>query len=145
MINIGAVTVSVLDVLRASSEQLVGDGVKPDGCGWLNGEPNSGVFAPYTVLGFVSGQQRDDTWRYVEGVRAWSLQWRLAHYGASRAQCDFIADRVRSAVADVVRSQVGDYQVSGARWAALGGVLRDDSVNPALWSASDTLILMLDA
>lgn len=145
MINMAAATSAVLEALGDDSGQFIGDGVKPELAGWLNGEPNSGVFAPYSVLAFAGGVQRDDTWRYAEAIRAWNLSWRLSHYGASRAQCDFVATRVREAVAALMGSTIAGYRVNGGRWPGLGAMSRDDSINPPLWSVSDTLILMVDA
>ena len=146
MINIGAETLSVLGTLRESSEQLVGDGIKPEGSGWLNGDANSGVFAPYGVLAFTGAQVRDaQALSYSETVRAWQTTWRITYFGASRSQCDLVAGKIRSAVDQVLGTVAGGYKVTGARWTGLGAVLRDDTLNPALWSASDTLILMCDA
>lgn len=145
MIDTGAVTVALLEALRTASEQQIGDGMRPDQVGWLNGEPNSGVFVPYTVLTVAGAQTRDVPLPYAETIRSWMLTVRLTHYGASRAQADFVATKVRGAVGDLMRESLDGFTVSGGRWPGLGAMVRDDSINPALWSVSDTLILMLDS
>ena len=145
MINTGLLTVDVLAVLELTSGQFVGDGVKPDGAGWLGGEPNTGVFAPYSVLAVAGAVTRDVPLSYAETVRSWRVTFRIAHYGASRSQCDFVAFRVRDSVGALLLTQSGDFRVSGAAWSGLGSMTRDDSVNPALWSASDSINLMLDS
>jgi len=145
MIDTGTVTVSLLDIFRDSTGQLIGDGIKPETSGWLNQDPNSGVFAPYGVLAFSSGQPRDQTMTYAEQVRSWQTTWRLTYFGASRSQGDLVAGKIRAAVSDILGTISGGYKFTGARWGSLGAMIRDDSTNPSLWSASDTLILMLDA
>lgn len=145
MIDIGTVTVSLLETFR-DTNQLVGDGIKPESSGWLNGDPNSGVFRPYGVLTCSGAQVRDSqAISYAETVRAWQVTWRLSYYGASRSQCDLVAGKIRAAVTDTLGQVAGGYKVTGARWGSLGAMLRDDTINPALWNVSDTLILMLDA
>lgn len=145
MIDIGTLTVSLLDTFR-DTNQLVGDGIKPEGSGWLDGDPNSGVFAPYGVITFGGAQIRDaSVLSYAEGVRAWQATWRLTYYGASRSQADLLAGKLRRAVSDLLGQVAGGYKITGARWGSLGAMIRDDSTNPALWSVSDSLILMLDA
>jgi hypothetical protein len=145
VIDTGSVIVDVLDGFRFLSDQQVGDGIRPDGVGWLNGEPNAGVFVPYSVVTVAGATTRDMPLPYEETIKSWQVTFRLTHYGASRAQADFVATKVRGAVSGFMRQSAGGYQVTGARWAGLGAMTRDDSINPPLWSASDTLILMLDS
>lgn len=145
MIDTGGLISGVLSVLRGSSGQQVGDAVRPPDVGWLGGEPNSGVFVPYSVAVVTGATTRDVPLSYADTIRSWQATLRLTHYGASRGQCDYVALLVRSAVQDLLLEQLGAYRVTGARWGGLGSMTRDDSVNPALWSVSDSLILMLDS
>ena len=78
-------------------------------------------------------------------ILSWIVSFRLTHYGASRAQADYAAWKVRSEVGSLVLSTSGEFKVSGIRWPSLGAMTRDDSVNPALWSVSDSLNLMVDS
>lgn len=144
MLDTGLVTETFLTVLAGCGE-AVGDAVKPEDCGWLTGDPNSGVFRPYTVVAFAGAQLRDQPQSYAEQIRSWQSTWRLSHYGATRGQADMVAGRMRAQVTSALNVLAGDYKITGARWQGLGPMTRDDSFNPALWSASDSLILMLDA
>jgi len=145
MIDTGSVLVDVLEGFRVLSEQQVGDGIRPENVGWLNGEPNTGVFVPYSVVTIAGATTRDMPLSYDQLVKSWQVTFRLTHYGASRAQTDFVATKVRGAVSGFMRQRAGGFEVTGARWAGLGSMTRDDSINPPLWSVSDTLILMLDS
>lgn len=145
MINTGLLTVDVIAVLVQASGQFIGDGVKPESSGWLGGEPNTGVFAPYSVITVAGAVTRDYPLTYAETIRSWKVTFRLVHYGASRSQCDFVAFQVRNSVGNLLSIQSGDFHVSGSTWSGLGSMSRDDSINPALWNTSDNFTLLLDS
>lgn len=145
MINTGLLTVDVIAMLAQESGQFVGDGVKPENSGWLSGEPNTGVFAPYSVVTVSGAVTRDYPLSYAETIQSWKVSFRLVHYGASRAQCDFVAFQVRNSVGQLLLTQSGDFRVSGATWSGLGSMSRDDSLNPALWNTSDIFTLSLNS
>ena len=146
MIDIGAVTTQLIETLRTESAQHIGDGIRPEGAGWLDGDPNSGVFAPYAVLAFAGGQPREvQAMTYAESIRAWTTTWRITHFGATRSQCDWTAGQVRAAVAKAMKQTAAGYTITSARWVGLGALVRDDAINPPLWSVADSFVLHLDA
>jgi hypothetical protein len=145
VINIGKLTVEVLAVLGQKSGQLVGDGVAPHGGGWLSGQPNVSAFVPYGVVIFTGAQLPDPAWAYSEQVRAWETSWRVSSYGGSREQCDWVAALLRDAVGGCINQRFDSYKVSMAQWRSLGAMTRDDSIDPPMWSVSDTFTLRCDA
>lgn len=146
MIDTGAVTVLLLATLREGGS-LVGDGIAPEGGGWLSGQPNVSAFHPYGVLAFTGGMPPDTTFRYSEQVRSWELSWRLGAYGGSRAQCDRVAGVLRGSLEGVLGLVFGDpaYRVTGLSWRSLGPMTRNDSIDPPMWSVLDSFSVRCDA
>ena len=145
MINIGQLTTQVVMALSESSGQLIGDGIAPKGGGWLSGQPNVSAFVPYSVLIFQGAQLAEPAWSYNEQIRAWTTEWRVTSFGGSREQCDWMASAAREGVDDCIGQDFDAYRVSMAQWRALGGMMRDDSIDPPMWSVSDTFTLRCDA
>ena len=145
MINIGLLTKQVIGTLEQGSKQLVGDGIAPHGGGWLSGQPNVSAFVPYGVVLFSGASLPDPSLRYAEQIRSWETSWRLSSYGGAREQCDWVAALLRGALADCIGEVFGSYKISMAQWRSLGGMTRNDSIDPPMWSVSDTFILRCDA
>ena len=145
MIDIGKLTDQLVTALAQSSGQAIGDGIRPDGVGWLDGQPNVGVFVPYGVLSFQGAQPRDTTIRFSEQIRAWTTNWRLSYYGGARNQCDWVAARIRDELDNAIGQEFGIYKVTGVGWRSLGAMERNDAIDPPLWSVTDTFILSCDA
>jgi len=145
VINIGQLTSQVVMALAEESNQLVGDGIAPDGGGWLSGQPNVSAFVPYGVVVFTGATLSDPALRYAEQIRSWETGWRLSSFGGSREQCDWVAALVRNALDDCIGQEFGAYRVTMAQWRSLGPMTRNDSVDPPMWSVSDTFTLRCDA
>ena len=145
MIDIGKLTDQLVTALAQSSGQAIGDGIRPDGVGWLDGQPNVGVFVPYGVLSFQGAQPRDTTIRFSEQIRAWTTNWRLSYYGGARNQCDWVAARIRDELDNAIGQEFGIYKVTGASWRSLGAIERRDDIDPPMWSMTDTFTLSCDA
>lgn len=145
MINIGLLTRQVLLALSQESGQLVGDGIAPEGGGWLSGQPNVSAFVPYGVLAFMGATLPDPALRYSEQVRSWDTSWRVSSFGGSREQCDWVAALLREGVDDCIGQEFGEYRVSMASWRSLGAMTRNDSIDPPMWSVSDLFSLRADS
>lgn len=145
MIDIGALTRCVLVALRQESGQLIGDGVAPEGCGWISGQPNVSAFVPYGVVSFTGASNPDQALRYAEAIRTWDTTWRLSCYGGSREQCDWVAALVRAGVEDCLNQEFGAYRVSYAWWRSLGSMTRSDVTDPPMWSVTDAFVLRCDS
>lgn len=143
MISTGALTDLFLDALR-SSGVIVGDGVAPGEVGWSSGTPNTGVFVAYSVLGFGGASPANPDVDHSDPE--FTTNWSLRHYGGSREQADWVADRVRAAVHVVAKVPFGQqsdrHRVIGVRWVSLGQLSRNDTVDPPYWQAQDSVQLM---
>lgn len=127
-----AVTESVITVLTAATLR-VGDGEKPAASGW-QGAAGESTFRGYVVVHPVGGfnidgtldEPSDDVWPLAQ----------VTAYGATRAQCEEIADDARAAMLS------GSFVVAGrslGRWQVdlVGVVTRVDNVQPPIFMAPD--------
>lgn len=111
----------------------VGDGEKPADSGWA-GVPGSSKFRGYCVVHPAGAfeidgtldEPSDDVWPLVQ----------VTAFGATRQQCEEIADDARAAVL------AGSFAVAGralGRWRIdlVGVVMRTDDVQPPIFMAPD--------
>ena len=145
MIDIGKLTDQLIGSMSQSSGQAIGDGIRPDSVGWMDGQPNTGVFIPYGVMAFQGAVPRDVTIRFSEQIRAWTTTWRLSYYGAARQQCDWVATQIRDTLDNAIGQEFGLYKVTGVSWRSLGSMDRLDEIDPPLWTMTDTFTLSCDA
>lgn len=145
MIDVGAVTKLLVATVHQSSGQLVGDGVAPEGGGWLSGQPNVSAFVPYSVVAFQGATLSDPALRYAEQTRSWTTTWRMSSYGGAREQCDWMATLARQAVDKIIKQAAGGYEVTMVMWGSLGPMTRNDAIDPPMWAVSDTFSLRCDA
>lgn len=145
IIDIGKLADQLITSMSQASGQAIGDGIRPDNVGWLDGQPNTGIFIPYGVMSFQGAQPRDTTLRFAEQVRAWMTTWRLSYYGASRQQCDWVATQIRNELDNAIGQEFGLYKVTGVSWRGLGPMERMDEIDPPLWATTDTFTLSCDA
>lgn len=127
-----AVTEAVITVLTAAGLR-VGDGEKPSTAGW-QGAAQESTFRGYVVVHPVGGfdvygtldEPSDDVWPLVQ----------LSSFGATRAQCEEIADDSRAAMLSglfvVAGRSLGLWQVD-----LVGVVTRSDDVQPPIYMAPD--------
>jgi allophanate hydrolase subunit 2 len=117
----------------AAGALLVGDNVAPAEGGWVNGQPQSGLFRPYSVL--MLGQSSAES-----GLREkvdWTTQFSVRHFGGSRPQASKQSNRMR--VALQVPWVQGPWRSMRLHWAVLGSMQRVDSVDPPYWQIYDAL------
>lgn len=127
-----AVTEAILGVLGTASLR-VGDSEKPANSGWA-GAAGESTFRGYVVVHPVGGfdiggtldEPSDDVWPLMQ----------VTSYGATRAQCEEIADDARAAMLS------GSFVVAGrslGRWRIdlVGVVTRTDDVQPPIYMAPD--------
>jgi len=139
VLDTGALTQHVLDALALLSWLEVGDGVAPTAGGWSEGQPNVGQFVPYTVVSFAGARPRTPELSLSKQTTAWVASFQLKSHGGSREQCDWAATQVRVSIDDLLKTSAGDWQLDFIEWQTLGGVVRNDAVDPPIWSASDSL------
>jgi hypothetical protein len=142
VIDHGALTDKILTQLATSGE-LIGDGVAPVDGGWLQGQPNQSVFVPYTVLVSTGSNVMINDF---DGNLDWTINFNLRHFGGSRKQVDWVANKTRAVVDAGVNTLLHAtfgttevYKVTAIQWQALGAVNRVDTVNPAFWQCFDTV------
>jgi hypothetical protein len=125
----------------ATSGELIGDGIAPIDGGWLQGQPNQSVFVPYTVLVSTGSNVMIND---LDGNLDWTVNFNLRHFGGSRKQVDWVANKTRTSVdtSGLLYATFGTtevYKVTAIQWQALGAVNRVDTVNPAFWQSFDTV------
>lgn len=142
MIDHGALTDAIIAQLTATGE-LIGDGVAPADGGWLKGQPNQSVFAPYTVLVSTGANVMIND---LDGNLDWTVNFNLRHFGGSRKQVDWIANKTRIAVDagpnNLLHSTFGTvevFKITAIQWQNLGSVTRVDTVNPPYWQCFDSV------
>lgn len=112
---------------------LMGDNVAPEEGGWVDGQPQSGLFRPYSVLMLGQSSPSEDLCEPSE----WRVQFSLRHYGGSRRQLSAQANRARI---EMILPWVGTSYVSmHSHLPSLGSVQRVDSVDPPYWQIYDAL------
>lgn len=134
----GDVTTAILNMLAAAGF-LVGDGEAPDGAGW-QGPPGASSFKGYVNVHATPGGTTDGP---IAAPRAdAAADYQLISIGARRAQAEQIGDDVRRAMLTTPLF-VADRYVAETRLDMLGGVIRDDGVQPALFYVSDRYRLLV--
>jgi hypothetical protein len=73
----------------------------------------------------------------------WILPYRIDNYGISREQCEFQADRTRALIRPTKREQAvlggENYRIQQVRTTSLGGIGKENNVEPTEYSQSDTI------
>lgn len=131
------VTDAIIYRLR-SAGFTVGDGQKPDAVGW-QGSPGTSTFVGYVNVHPTPGGATDGTLTEPEADALPDYQ--LISIGATRSQAEHIGDEVREAMFQGPLL-VDGRQVAHLRLDMLGGVIRDDQVQPALFYVSDRYRLL---
>jgi hypothetical protein len=126
------VTDAILANLTAANI-VHGDGVKPAGGGW-SGTPGSSTFVGYVVVHPLAGGITDGSLEEPD-ADAYPI-YQMSCYGATRAQCEAVADLVR----DVMLGDpltISGRSVMQVRVDMLGGARRDDELQPPEWFGFD--------
>jgi hypothetical protein len=144
VLDTGVLTDHVLDTFEAQvTDVLVGDGIAPEAGGWSKGQPDVDVFVPYAVLAFGGAAPRvSQEMTLGKATETWLASYQVRYHGGSRAQVDWTATKIRAAVESLLKSSFGvEGSVVWIQWQSLGGVSRNDAVNPPIWTASDNFTL----
>lgn len=147
----GVLTDTLVVALTAALDDdpaiLVGDGMAPVEGGWPKGEPGEGDFVPYIVLTCGS-------WRPAAGLTlapagdAWSASYRVGSYGGQREHADYVADRVhqcwpRMQLDPMTLGHGGEWGFASWDIAEMGEVVRNDQIQPSMWSTTSALTLLV--
>lgn len=148
MINVGALTDLVIEYLRDQTNQLIGDSLPPEGGGWLNGQPNTGVFVPYITVNGQGAEQRFSSLDTLDkAILSWEVRYHLHGHGGSRSQADWIAHEGRAATPGMTGLVFGENDPSGDNNAyriiatdlkSVSPTTRNMSVDPPFWTVVDT-------
>lgn len=144
MIDTGALTDHMIATLSQLSWLEVGDGIAPEAGGWTQGQPNVDQFVPYVVVAFTSAKPRTPELTMLKQEQAWVSQFQLRYHGASRPQVDWTGTSCRSIVSSLLKTSIpplDEFEITWVEWQVLGGVVRNDSVDPPIWNATDSLTL----
>lgn len=144
----GALTDLLLGWLRDGGAFPVGDGIAPREGGWSGGQPGSGTFAAYAVLG-VSAGTPNLTEPVGDTNSSWSMGYTLRGVGMARGQAEWVCDQTRGMLADLLDGVKyvdldGRWRLQRVVFSALGAVTRNDSVDPPYWECQDVFALWLD-
>lgn len=112
---------------------LVGDGEAPDGHGWA-GIPDQSAFVGYVTVYELIGGTIDGTLGRPDDDA--STLYQLTSTGATRQQCEWVADKARNTMLSTTWVITGR-QVMRAAVDMLGGTVRDDDVQPPVFFSPD--------
>jgi hypothetical protein len=129
----GDVTDAIIARLTAAS-LTVGDGEAPAAGGW-SGSAGQSTFVPYVDVHPLPGGDVDGTLAAPNADAAPDYQ--LISVGATRAQAEFIGDEVREAMLSTALTDPTGRSIALLTIEMLGGCIRDDTVQPAVWMVSD--------
>lgn len=136
----------LLTTLNAQLSVPIGDMVIPAGAGW-DGVPNApgATFNPYVVLVTLTASR--STGSFGDSQSEWQLAYMLESFGASREQCEWMADSARTAL-NVLAKQVitlgpDQYRMQQVRVDSIGAVNRVAVTEPAFYGQQDGISLWL--
>lgn len=136
----GDLTAHLLTKIRA--ELVCGDAEAPEEGGWDdNPSLPTSSFQAYSVL--TPMPSGDGTGPVSDSSADWILPYRIDNYGISREQCEFQADRTRALIRPTKREQAvlggENYRIQQVRTTSLGGIGKENNVEPTEYSQSDTI------
>jgi hypothetical protein len=133
-------------LMTSLPDNPVGDMVIPTGAGWT-GVPNApgATFTAYTVLVTLTASR--SVGAFADSQSDWQITYMLESFGASREQCEWMADKARSAL-DPLAKQVhafgtANYKIQQIRVDSIGAVNRVAVTEPAFYGQQDGMSLWL--
>lgn len=139
----GDLTAHLLTTLAADGV-LVGDAEAPIAGGW-DDDPNAPTssFVPYLVLNPMPVP--DATGSIGDSAVDYRVPYSVTSVGISRNQTEFYADRGREKIVALERTSVtlggGGWKIQQARANSIGGMTRNDSVEPSQFVQSDVVTI----
>ncbi len=135
----------VLEAVAIGTNKPVAVADKPPEGGW-QGEPNkdNSTYIPYSVVTPLSSNGASGPFDDSSADRR--LPYAVACYGVTPVQCEWMADKARSAIAAMAKqiyTLERDYKVQQVRADVIGALVRIDVVDPAVWGESDVIELWL--
>ena len=122
----------------------VGDGVIPAGAAWQGG-PEESTFVPWAVVSTLTASRSGGS--IYDPQADWLVPYMVQSFGATRDQCEWLADRVRGewAALELTTQTLGahTYQVQQVRVDSIGGINRTDVVDPPVWGQQDQVTVWL--
>jgi len=125
---------------------VIGDGVAPDAGGWdgpSDGDTSS--YAPYATI--IPGTSGDATGPIGQSIADATVPYIVTGYGLSRRHVERYMDKIAGVLVAIDRTMVvlGDssWKVQQARRDSVGGVSRNDSIEPSEFSQSDVYIVYI--
>jgi len=142
VLDTGALTDHLIASMAELSWLEVGDGIAPVDGGWAKGQPNVDQFVPYVVVAFTGARPRAVSTELLMSKQeeTWLASFQLRYHGASRSQVDWTGMECREKVAGLLKTRVSeqpDHEITWIEWQSLGGVQRNDVVDPPIWAATD--------
>lgn len=131
------------------SAVLVGDGVMPLDSGWGVNSPNTPgqVFTPYVVLTTMTATPAADSGSIQNPQQDWHIPYVVQSFGVSRAQCRWMSDHTREALAalkdEIFALGDGNYKVQQVWTGSMGGVSRVPQTDPAYYVEPDGVTLWI--
>lgn len=135
----GPLTTILLTAL-ASLNKPVGDGTIPPAGGWtVHPDGADSTFTPYVVLATVTASRSSGP--IAQSQADWQIPYLLSSTGASRDQCEWMADHARGAVSSLAHNTYtlgpNRYKVQQIYVSSIGGINRFDISNPPFWFSQD--------
>lgn len=114
---------------------LVGDHVAPKEGGWVQGQPGTSAFVPYTVV--FTGPVTITQSTFMPGGYDARMTITTRSFGATREQADSISYLVREALAEK-KPDAGGFRTNLLWPTNIGAADRLDDVDPKMWRVVDT-------
>lgn len=135
----------ILAAIKAE-ELWIGDAVPPKTGGWSGPADSAG--SEYQAYGVLVPANVGDTTGPVGDTHADAqTSYVLNGYGLSRSHCERYMDHVRKVLVAMSRTMVvlgdSDWKIQQVRCSAIGGIARNDSVEPSEYSQTDVYVLYL--
>lgn len=141
----GALTAHLISELTADG-LLIGDGEAPPAGGW-DDDPNApgSSFFPYLIVNPMAAN--DPTGSVGDSSYDYRVPYSVTSVGISRHQAETYADMGREKLVALERTTVtldgGGWKIQQSRANSIGGMSRNDSVEPSEFSQSDVVTIWI--
>lgn len=139
-INRGPITDRVIAELKTAELPVGDNNVPEDPYGW-QGEPNADLssFIPY--MSVTAGTAGPGVGTLGASASEWKLPYTVFYAGVTRAQLDWIADKMRIQLTNIAREPVetgsGSWRIQQIRCTSVGGSNRIGSTFPDYFTQAD--------